>query len=259
MSPRAVANHRQRPIFRLPDGLQLGFRFCYIAFFVTSGAHVPQVRVWDLPTRVFHWLLVLLVSGLIATGQWGGDAMVWHFRLGYGVLVLLLFRLIWGLIGGHWSRFAVFVRSPLAVLRYVRGVSHGDPGLGHNPLGAYSVIALLAILFAQVLSGLFSDDEIAATGPLSKLANSQWVNWATDYHTEIGKFVLLGLVGLHIGALLFYRWRGDRTMIPAMWHGFKPSATVSEIVRDNSRSRVGALLSIAACAAAVAGLLTWLG
>ena len=220
---------------------------------------MPQVRVWDLPTRVFHWLLVLMVSGLIATGQWGGDAMVWHFRLGYGVLVLLLFRLIWGAIGGHWSRFAVFVQSPMAVLHYVRRLPHGDSTLGHNPLGAYSVIAVLTILFAQVMSGLFSDDEISATGPLSKLANAQWVSWASDCHTEIGKFILLGLVALHIAALLFYRWRGDRAMIPAMWHGRKPAATESESVRDDTRSRVAALLWFTACVAAVAGLLTWLG
>ena len=95
-----------------------------------------KVRIWDLPTRVFHWLLVLCVVGLVASGQIGGSAMQWHLRLGYAVLDLLLFRLVWGFVGGRWSRFAVFVRSPRVVLRYLRGQGTPDMEAGHNPMAA---------------------------------------------------------------------------------------------------------------------------
>ncbi|TDM08566.1 MAG: hypothetical protein C4K60_03845 [Ideonella sp. MAG2] len=144
-----------------------------------STSHSPLVptRVWDLPTRLFHWLLVLAVIGLVITGNVGGNAMVWHARLGVGVGCLLVFRLVWGVVGGRWSRFASFVRSPAALLRYVRGVSeaHEYVHVGHNPLGALSVLALLTVLLVQVSSGLVADDEIAFTGPLIS-----WVSGATS-------------------------------------------------------------------------------
>lgn len=218
-----------------------------------------QVRVWDLPTRVFHGLLVLMFAGLLASGEWGGDAMAWHFRLGYGVLVLLLFRLLWGIVGGRWSRFAFIVKGPAAVVRYIRGEVSVAPVLGHNPLGGYSVLAFLTLLFAQVVSGLFSDDEIATAGPFARLGNAQWVSWASEYHTAIGKVLLIGLVGLHLLALVFHWWRGQRALVPAMWHGLKDSTINVESVRDDALSRVGALLCLSLCVAAVAGLLNWVG
>ena len=244
------------PIVLIPT---LHSGFCYIPVFAVVGAHVHQVLVWDLPTRLFHWLLVLLFAGLIASGELGGEAMVWHFRLGYGVLVLLLFRIIWGVVGGPCSRFSVFVRSPMAALRYVRGTAAGSESLGHNPLGAYSVMALLFLLLVQVLTGMFSDDEISTTGPLAKLATAQWISWASQYHADIGKGILIGLVLFHVAALLFYRWRGQRSMIPAMWHGFKPSVGHHDSVRDDARTRVFALLCLAVCAGAVSWLLDWAG
>lgn len=88
---------------------------------------LTKVRVWDLPTRVFHWVLVLCVVGQAITGSLGGNAMVWHFRFGYGVLTLLLFRLIWGLVGGRWSRFAAFIFAPQSVVNYIRG--QGKPSM----------------------------------------------------------------------------------------------------------------------------------
>ena len=80
-----------------------------------------RVRVWDLPTRLFHWVLALAVIGLVVTGKVGGNAMVWHFRLGYVVFALLLFRLVWGLVGGHWSRFVAFIYAPATLIAYLRG------------------------------------------------------------------------------------------------------------------------------------------
>ena len=112
-----------------------------------------KVRIWDLPTRVFHWGLVLCLVGLIGTGKIGGEAMVWHFRLGYTVLSLLLFRLVWGFMGGFWSRFHVFVVGPMAIWRYLQG-RHSSPAVGHNPLGALSVLAMLGFILIQVSTGL---------------------------------------------------------------------------------------------------------
>src|SRR2546429_4763343 len=137
---------------------------------MTNG--LKQVRVWDLPTRIFHWVLALCVISSIVTGLGGGNALAWHFRLGYVVFALLAFRLLWGLVGGHWSRFANFIYAPTTLVRYLRGErragEHVD--VGHTPLGAFSVFALLALLAAQVATGLFADDEIASTGPLNKFA-----------------------------------------------------------------------------------------
>ena len=163
------------------------------------------VRVWDLPTRLFHWALVVCIVGLVTTAQIGGNAMEWHFRFGYSVLTLLLFRLLWGFVGGHWSRFSTFLYSPANLLRYLRGHEVDGQPLGHSPLGALSVFAILGLLLLQVGTGLFSDDEIAAVGPLSKLASGAVVSQLTHYHKDIGKVIVLILVLLHIGAI-FPSW-----------------------------------------------------
>lgn len=169
------------------------------------------VRVWDAPTRLFHWLLAACVIGLVISAQIGGTAMEWHFRLGYTVFSLLLFRAVWGLVGGHWSRFRSFLYTPGQVLAYLGG--RGDPNhsVGHNPLGAFSVIALLGFLFLQVGSGLISDDEIAAAGPLTRFVSSELVSMATFYHKEVGKLILLTLVALHLLAIAFTGSRKAKT------------------------------------------------
>ena len=157
------------------------------------------VRVWDLPTRIFHWALVACVIGLVTTSQIGGNAMPWHFRFGYSVLTLLLFRVVWGLVGGRWSRFASFTYAPKTILGYLRGQTRPEHAIGHNPLGAGSVFAMLGFLLVQVATGLCSDDEIAAAGPLTKFVSNATVSLATSYHKHVGKLVILALVALHIG------------------------------------------------------------
>ncbi len=218
---------------------------------------MQTTRVWDLPTRLFHWLLAGAVIGLVVTGQVGGSWMDWHFRLGYSVLTLLLFRLVWGFVGGHWSRFANFVYSPRTIWRYLCG--HGAPehGVGHNPLGFLSVLALLGVTLVQVATGLFSDDEIATSGPLSKFASGEWVSRASDYHTEIGKWVLLGLVALHIIAIVFYRVKKGQDLLTPMVRGDKQTGHDLPSARDDLGTRMLALLVLVLCAGAVAGLLVW--
>ena len=210
------------------------------------------VRIWDLPTRLFHWLLALCVIGLVITANVGGNAMVWHFRLGYAVATLLLFRVVWGLVGGHWSRFSSFRYAPASIVRYLRGQSPETHRLGHNPLGALSVWALLLFLMVQVGTGLVSDDEIAAAGPLTALVSGDTVAQASWYHKDIGAWVLIGLVGLHVLAILFYTFGKKQALVGAMVHGDKEAtqpATPSS--RDSWGSRGGALLVLLACAALV--------
>lgn len=213
------------------------------------------IRVWDLPTRLFHWALALCVVGLLVTGNIGGNWMNWHLRLGYAVLTLLLFRFVWGLVGGHWSRFSSFLFAPSTVWRYLRGHSLPEHNVGHSPLGALSVWALLFILLAQVGSGLFSDDEIAFFGPLVSLVSSDVVGQATSYHKNIGKFLVLGLVVLHLAAILFYKLvkkvslvqpmvLGDK-QLPHTWTAAIPSA------QDTWRTRLLALVVLGICAAVV--------
>jgi len=212
------------------------------------------VRVWDLPTRVFHWALVAAVVGLITSAQIGGEAMAWHFRFGYAVLTLLLFRILWGLIGGHWSRFASFIYSPATILGYLKGQGKPEHAIGHNPLGSLSVFAMLGILLLQVGSGLFSDDEIAAAGPLVSLVPSAWVALATHYHAEIGKVILLGLLLLHVGTILFYRFKKGENLVKPMVHGDKETPVTVRSSRDDARSRLLALALFLVSAAMVAYL-----
>ncbi len=212
------------------------------------------VRVWDLPTRVFHWSLVAAVIGLLTTAQIGGEAMAWHFRFGYAVMTLLLFRIVWGLVGGHWSRFASFIYSPATILGYLRGQGRPEHAIGHNPLGSLSVFAMLGILMLQVGSGLFSDDEIAAAGPLVSLAPSAWVSLATHYHAKIGKLILLGLLVLHVGTILLYRFKNGENLVKPMVLGDKETSLTVLSSRDDAKSRLLAATLFLACAALVAYL-----
>ena len=213
------------------------------------------VRVWDLPTRLFHWALVVCIVGLVTTAQIGGNAMEWHFRFGYSVLTLLLFRLLWGFVGGHWSRFSTFLYSPASLLRYLRGHEVDGQPLGHSPLGALSVFAILALLLLQVGTGLFSDDEIAAVGPLSKLASGAVVSQLTHYHKDIGKVIVLILVLLHIGAIAFYRIKRKKDLIRPMLVGDVSSPTPQLASRDDAGSRALAAVILLGSAGAVAALL----
>jgi len=215
------------------------------------------VRVWDLPTRIFHWALVVCVVGLVITGEISGTAMVWHFRLGYAVLTLLLFRLVWGFVGGYWSRFGSFVVSPGTVWAYIRG--HGLPAqaVGHNPLGALSVLALLFGTLAQVAAGLMSDDEIATAGPLASKVPGAWVSIATYLHTEVTKTILIVLVLLHLAAILWYRFKKGQNLVLPMVTGDKELEGNFVASRDTVGTRLLALCTLAICGMAVAALLRW--
>lgn len=217
---------------------------------------LQKVRVWDLPTRVFHWSLVLGALGLLVTGKIGGEAMVWHARLGYGVGSLLLFRLAWGFVGGHWSRFANFTHPPRAILDHLRGRADARLATGHSPLGALSVYALLAFLLAQVATGLFSDDTADFAGPLNILVSNRAARLLTSYHKDIGQVVLIALALLHVGAIAYYRWRKGQHLVGPMVHGDKALPFAAPASRDDLRSRLLALVVLVFCSGLVAGLVS---
>jgi cytochrome b len=215
-----------------------------------------RVRVWDLPTRVFHWALAACIVALALTGYKGGGAMDWHARIGYVVLTLLLFRLVWGLVGGHWSRFSSFLYSPASVLGYLRGRPHPEHLIGHNPLGAVSVFAMLAALLAQVATGLVGDDDIAFTGPLNRFVQSSKGLAATWYHKRVGQWILLALVLLHVGAVLYYLVRRKDNLIRPMIGGDKLLERPAAASRDTAGTRLLALAVLAVCGAGVRWLVS---
>lgn len=211
------------------------------------------MRVWDLPTRLFHWVLALCVVGSFVTGLVGGNALVWHMRLGYTIFTLLAFRILWGVVGGRWSRFASFVYTPGSLLRYLRRRSRPDEHheVGHSPLGALSVFALLAILAAQVGTGLFADDEIATTGPLNRFVASATGLALTAWHKGWGQWTIVALVLLHVAAIGWYRFGRGVDLVRPMLSGDKALAVDVPASADGAGTRVLAALLLALCAAGV--------
>jgi cytochrome b len=173
------------------------------------------VPVWDLPVRLVHWSLVLL----IAFSWWSAEngEIAWHIRSGLAVMFLLLFRILWGFFGSSTARFRSFVRGPGKLLAYLRDPA-GWREIGHSPLGALSVVALLSLMLLQVWFGLpLSDEDGVVTGPLNRLVSFETAEWAHDVHEWLFN-ILLALIALHVAAILFYRWRGKR-LVRAMVTG----------------------------------------
>lgn len=175
-----------------------------------------KLRVWDLPTRAFHWLLVLL----FAFSWWSAEEreMDWHRWSGLAVLTLILFRVVWGFIGGSTARFASFVRSPFRALAYLRGKEAHDSA-GHNPIGGYSVLVLLAVIALQLWSGLFAvDTDGLESGYLSHLVTFEQGRQAADLHETAFDMSMI-LIGVHILAILFYRFVKRRNLVSPMITG----------------------------------------
>jgi len=163
-----------------------------------------STRVWDLPTRLFHWALVALIALQFATAEFGFLSMEWHTRFGWATIALIAFRIVWGFVGSQTSRFTDFVRGPAAVARYVAAMAKKpQERLGHNPLGGWSVIAMLSCVLLQAVSGLFTTDNIDEEGPLVGSVSEATVRFATRLH-HLGETVLLALITLHIVAVLLH-------------------------------------------------------
>ncbi len=176
-----------------------------------------RIRLWDLPTRLFHWLLAGLVVASFVSGKIGGNAMDWHGKFGLAILGLLAFRLVWGFAGSTYARFVSFLPTPAKVLAYLRGQWRG---VGHNPLGAFSVFGLLLVLAIQVGTGLFGNDDIAFRGPLYELIGKDLSDRLTGLH-KLSVNVLIALVTLHIVAIAFYVRVKKDDLIRPMLTGWK--------------------------------------
>lgn len=175
----------------------------------------PLIRVWDLPTRVFHWALAVAVPVSLTTGMLGGEWMVWHGRCGFFVLALLAFRLAWGLFGSTYARFTVILAAIPAVPRYLRG---DWQGAGHNPLGALSVLTMLAILSLQVTLGLFANDHHDFSGPLRRLVSADVSLALSEWH-EFGALLVTLLVLLHLAAVFWHVCLRHRDLLRPMITG----------------------------------------
>ena len=180
------------------------------------------ILVWDLPTRLFHWLLVTLVIASFATGKIGVTWMQYHKLSGYAILGLLAFRLAWGFVGGRHARFSAFVSGPGAVLRYARTLLRRDAPrhLGHNPLGGWSVLAMLTALLVQAATGLFANDDIFTEGPLYPWVSKATSDWLTHIH-KLNQGAILALVCVHVMAVLFYLITKHENLIRPMFSGYK--------------------------------------
>lgn len=180
---------------------------------------MKPILVWDLPLRLFHWSLALLVVAAAITATIGGNAMDWHGRIGTVIAGLLAFRIVWGLIGPTHARFSSFVRGPGTIRAYLRGEWRG---LGHNPLGALSVLGLLGALALQVAGGLFANDDIAFNGPLYALVSKDTSDSITGWHHK-GVWLVALLVAAHLGAIAFYAHVKKDNLVRPMLTGFKES------------------------------------
>ncbi|SDT14520.1 Cytochrome b [Halopseudomonas xinjiangensis] len=176
-----------------------------------------RIKVWDFPTRLFHWLLVLAVAGALLTVSLGEAWMLWHQRLGLAVVGLLGFRLVWGFCGPSAARFSSFVPTPHRLVAQWHGQWQGP---GHTPVGALSVLAMLGLFGFQAVTGLFSSDDVAFSGPWAGEVSSQLSRTLSGWHRSTEEALYL-LIGVHLLAIAAYQWRGKQ-LVGAMLHGRKP-------------------------------------
>lgn len=219
-----------------------------------STATTRSVLVWDLPLRLFHWAFASLIVANIVIAEFSealkmDDPLTWHARIGYAILTLLVFRVLWGFVGGTHARFASFVRGPGAILAYLKG--SGSVVGGHNPLGALSVLALLACCLMQAVTGLFLTDEVLFEAPLYKLVDGDTALLMAQLHDWNSKLLIV-LILLHLAALLFYRVVKGERLVSAMLSGRKqyPAGSAASDAQ-------GGNLLVGIVLAALAGISVW--
>jgi cytochrome b len=206
------------------------------------------VRVWDLPTRLFHWALLVLVICSFVTAEI--DELAWHKRSGYCVLALLVFRLIWGMVGSDTARFTRFLRGPGAVWRYLQasGTAAPDYAVGHNPAGGWAVAAMLLVLCVQVGTGLFADDDISEAGPFAIYVERPTRRLLTGLH-QANFWLLAGLVSLHILAISGYWVVRRQNLVWPMLTGMKSLPVGGKVPRLRSIWIAMAVFGLAVVAA----------
>jgi cytochrome b len=209
------------------------------------------VRVWDVPTRLFHWLTVALVAACWATQRL--NWIPWHVRLGEALLALVLFRIMWGVVGSETARFRSFLASPLAAWRHLRHLLRREPDrqVGHNAAGGWMVCVLLALLLAETLSGLYDNNDIADEGPLSEIVPAGFANAIAAVHAY-GWYLLLGAVVLHVCAIAVYALAKGHNLLGPMLTGRK---RLPADIRAPARASLWLAALLMAAAAIVVALL----
>lgn len=184
-----------------------------------TSATTP-VKIWDLPTRVFHWTLVLGLGFMWLSAELGGLWMEWHTKAGLFMLALIIFRIIWGLVGSETDRFTSFIKSPATAMHHAKELKEEETAYyaGHNPLGAWMVVALLGGVLIQAISGLFVSDDILVEGPLYGLVSESTSKTMTSLHHLLFNILLLAAV-VHILTIGFYKIRKRTNLIKAMISG----------------------------------------
>ncbi len=208
--------------------------------------HRPLVKVWDLPTRLFHWTLVTLFLFLVISGELGGQLMRWHILSGCLLSGLIIFRVIWGILGSYHARFINFVRSPNVALMYLLALFKGNAGvyMGHNPAGAIMVLLLLIALCLQALTGLVTTDDVLWSGPLYSWVNEAIAEWGAAIHHAL-EVILKLLVIVHILSVLVHEFYFKDPIVGAMIHGYKvvPQDHKVEANRHNRALILGLVVS----------------
>jgi cytochrome b len=192
-----------------------------------------RALIWDLPVRVFHWALVLAMVAAFITHRLGPQYFKFHAWSGYAVLVLVAFRIVWGIVGTRHARFIHFVRGPKTIARYMRGREQYFPG--HNPLGALMVVALLLALLVQSVTGLFGNDEIFNVGPLYGYVDNELSLRLTSLHQQLFYWIAAA-VALHILAVIVYRIFKKEKLVEAMLTGRKDGIVAGHAIAS---SRLG--------------------
>ncbi|MBV1960386.1 MAG: cytochrome b/b6 domain-containing protein [Immundisolibacteraceae bacterium] len=226
---------------------------------LATKSQKQPLLVWDLAVRLFHWLLVLLIVAAWVTAEQGPAWMDRHMQVGYAVMTLILFRLVWGFCGSEYARFSSFLAGPRRMLGYLKGLLGGQSELviGHNPLGGWSVVAMLLMLLFQASTGLFANDDIYNEGPLTGWVSNATSGWLTGLH-KLNFNLLLAIISLHIVAVLSY-WVFKRdNLIKPMFTGRK-WFTSAELSQHQTQNKAGRSLWWALLIVLIsAGLVFWL-
>lgn len=223
-----------------------------------EAASAGRRLVWDLPLRAFHWLFAASILASWATATLGGfNWMQWHIRLGYWMIGLLSFRVLWGFVGPRHARFASFLAGPRAMWRYAKGLTGSAEPIftaGHNPLGGVMVIIMLLLVAFQVSTGLFATDDIAWTGPYNPTVSSATAHYLTRLH-HLNFNLIWAAIALHVGAIIYYALIKKQNLVPPMVTGWKRAEAVSADEAIESSELWKALIVMVVCVGIVYAVL----
>lgn len=218
---------------------------------------MSNVRIWDLPTRLFHWCFAACIVGAYISVKLGGLYMDWHVRFGLAALGLVIFRVIWGFIGPRHARFGSFIRGPGGIAAYLRDLAAGTArSAGHNPLGALSVMAMLVDLGIQAVLGLFATDDIMVQGPLNGFVSSSTASLLTSLH-KANEWIIITLVVLHLLAVIWHTRFRKEPLVRAMVTGDMPNHHLPDGAQASADS-AGVRLRALVLAVIVAAFVLWI-